>query len=280
MLRVLRDDLHAARPRLKIAPHFASTRRRRRPSPARYCGSCGEHFFFIIHDAPRRVFGKMIRSKPGRPAFAPMMSSQMRLTLAMTCVNTATTATALVSTPHRACSLVWRRGILYWKTQVPTVSAGDVAVAGHGRWVLAWAAPPPRECSEKKLGEPVSYMPLAAPSTAQKSHATDAGAEAERVRRSCTLSEAPQRPGPQRPPPAPAKPGAAPSSTPPPQPRRRPWPRAGLQALDGARAATRPKTTLTRSLPASGAAKLKGLQKGFLTVPPRRRSGRLTKKKR
>ena len=107
----------------KDAPALRSTQAAASVRLGRDCGCGGEHFFFIVHDPCVEYSGKISASRPGRPAFVPMMSSQMFLTLAIT------------------CSLVWRRGILYWKTQVPTVSARrDVAVAGHGRLGLGSVA--------------------------------------------------------------------------------------------------------------------------------------------
>lgn len=78
--------------------------------------------------------GKMIRSMPGRPCFVPFTTSQILRTLAITCVHGArgrasAQETVLSRRLSRArpitSSCVWRRGILYWKTQVPTVSGLD-----------------------------------------------------------------------------------------------------------------------------------------------------------
>ena len=51
--------------------------------------------------------GKMIKSMPGRPCFVPTTRSQIRSTFFIT------------------SSFVWSRGILYWKTQTPTVSGDE-----------------------------------------------------------------------------------------------------------------------------------------------------------
>jgi hypothetical protein len=59
---------------------------------------------FVAARETREYSGKMIKSMPGSPAFAPTTRSQILWTLSIT------------------CSFVWRRGIAYWKTQTPTVS--------------------------------------------------------------------------------------------------------------------------------------------------------------